>query len=297
VTADDNSAARPGTLAPGAPENREGAKVETRDSTAQSSLGAGVFEIKDEPPEFTIVTRDVSYPVPEDQKEIELGIYETWGVLKLLKEQGVFENEKHGSFSEFRTRLLQVARVGLTLEHVQTKLAAKALQQIRDEISTRKGAAIKLKYLTHLAIWATLGVVVGGALAFIPVLAGRIGAECAVCADVAKYGLVIVGSMAGAWMSVATTRHRIAFDEIPNFLEFKSEPPIRLLFVGLLAVTLALLVQHQVIRVDMAAVEFGKFLEDNGVALLLGVVSGISEKAVSVRIIERAVKAFTPSPS
>ena len=271
-------------------KKREADEAKKREAVTQTSQGAGAFEIKlsvDDDNEFNLEPKDLPGPIPEDQREIELGIYKAWGILKLLREQGVFAKDD-GSFNEFRRRLLEVARVGLAANHVKTILAAKALEQIRDEISVRKGVTIKLTYLVRLAGWAVLGVIVGGVVIFLskqglPGLAG--------------YGWVVIGSMAGAWMSVAASRRTVTFEEMPNFLGFYFEPLIRLWFVGLLATTFALFLQLGVLTLRISAVDFAEFPSKIGVALVLGVVAGISEKAVSVRIIERTRKLFTSGSS
>lgn len=281
-------------------------KAEERAAAARFTLGPGAFiikthkthpdEIKD-PEEFNISPRDdIADPIPEEQREIDHGIYEVWGVLKALRDQGVFQNDRK-TFYEFRGRLLQAAHAGLAANHVRTRLAAKALEQIRTEISLRKGITIKLNYLGRLALWAVLGVVVGvvlvrlsvpGQLPPVPELAKP------VMLALKGYGWVIIGAMAGAWMSVAATRRTVAFEEMPNFLRSRAEPCIRLVFVALLAVALALLLQEGVLTLKMGTVDFAEFPDKTRVALLLGLVAGISEKAVSVRVMERVRKVFTP---
>lgn len=266
------------------------------------SLTAGAFEIvlpsltgsspeeeaeNSDLEKFNLKPKDIPDPIPEDQRELNHGIYSTVGVLKLLKEQGVFSNDDH-SYREFLGRLLQAAKVGLAADHVKSKLAARALEQIRDEIVLRKGRTIQFRYLTKLLRWVTLGIVIGSLL----VLAASQGGS-----GLKGYGWVLMGSMAGAWMSVAATRREIAFEDLPNFLDSDVEPAIRLLFVGLLALALALFLQLELLSISIVNAQLSKFAESAGMALLLGLIAGIGEKAVSVRLIKRASEIVTPTRS
>jgi len=258
--------------------------------TEKPAPDEGVFEVEcdDQTGEIRLVVKDEPGPIPEEQREIANGIYSAWGVLKLLKEQGVFE-KNDTAFDEFRMRLCQVGRVGLAMKHVEIRQATDALQQIRKEISSRVGRNIKFRYLRTLAEWAAGGILVGLLVVGL--------ATQADLTRVAGYGWAIVGSMVGAWISVAATRRTIVFEEMPNFLDSKIEPFVRLLFVGFLTAAFALLIDLGVITLKVAAVDFSAFREDIGVALLLGVIAGLSEKAISLRVIDEAEKVISPGQS
>ena len=295
----------PGTAA--AEDSSEAVEAKRRESAILTSQVTGAFEIRTHDTHRNEVKDKIEFnikpkeefpgPIPEEQREINYGVYGTWGVLKLLREQGVFKDEDN-SFTEFRGRLLQVAEVGLAAKHVRTHLAAKALDQIREEISLRKGITIKLKYLSRLAGWALLGVAAGASLVYIAAkgIPGLYSPDPST-PGLKGYGWVVIGSMAGAWMSVASTRRKVAFEEMPDFLSSRFEPLIRLIFVGLLAASFALFLQHDLLTLKVSEVDFKNFSSEVGVALLLGLIAGISEKAVSVRIISRAQKALAPGSS
>lgn len=237
--------------------------------------------------EFNLKPRDTQDEIPEEQRTLSHGIYGAAGVLKLLNEQKVFDKDQ-ASLKEFRERLLQVAQVGLAASHVKSKLAATALDQIRDEIVLRKGRPVQFRYLLVLLQWAGLGAVVAGLVVA--------AAEIAV-AGLRGYGWVLMGSMAGAWMSVAAGRREISFEELPYFLDSFLEPIIRLVFVGLLAVTVALFLHLDVLSISFLQVDFSEFAGNVGVALLLGVVAGIGERTLSVRLVKRAQEVVTPTAS
>lgn len=220
----------------------------------------------------------VPEPLPDDQERISLAVYQTTNILKLLRANGAFANND-AAYHEFVTRIIQAARVGCTDAQVHPPLATAALEQIRTDIFRRKGIRIVYGYLMILAWWAFVGIVVGGVMVLLakfyePALAG--------------YGWVIIGSMIGAWISVAVSRREVSFDGIQDYIERRAEPFIRMLFVAVFASIFALFLQLKILSLAIGDVDLGSFAGSLGLALVLGVVLGIGEKALSVQLIDRA---------
>lgn len=239
----------------------------------------GVFEINNEEDlENYDIRPKGNVEVPETQREFHLRVYATRGVLKLLREQGVFENNE-AVLKEFQTRVLETARAGLTGD-VQLELAVAALEQVRKELVIRMGKQVVYRYLTRLASWGLGGVVVG--VLFVLASAYKL-APCLV-----GYGPVLIGAMAGAWLSVASGRRDVAFEDLPNFLGSKVEPAVRMAFVGLLALIVALFIELGAVTITVGNLAFVDFSKSTTAALLLGIIAGIGERALSVRIIQRA---------
>ena len=249
---------------------------------------AGVFEfvnnIKTDQFNLRPLDNRACGPIPEDQRKISREVYEARNILKLLEEQGAFYKD-HIAYEEFIARVVQAGEVGCVGQNVDTNLAASALEQIRADIVRRKGRHITYQYLRLLALCALGGAVIGALInlvaSFLPGLTG--------------YGWVIIGSMVGAWLSVAATRREISFDSIPDFLNYGYEPYIRMLFVGVLASMFALFLNLQVLSVTIGSADLAQFTENIGVALVVGLIAGISEKALSVQMIERARKVLPPA--
>ena len=82
-------------------------------------------------------------------------------------------------------------------------LAHRLVRKLGDGTAHR---AVYLK-LAFLAAWALGGVVIG----FVVVLAAKILAAKFLFSGLTGYGWVIMGSMAGAWLSLAATRREISF--------------------------------------------------------------------------------------
>ena len=242
-------------------------------------MAKGMYEIdrNTDDVSFNIKPKDAAGDIPDDQRQIHHGIYKAYNALKLLAEHKIIDRAE-GEFAEFRERLLEVAEVGLAAKNVKTREAAAALKDIQIDILTRKGKRVVYSYLFRLGYWALSGLGFGLIVYFL---------LKTYLVDTRGYGLVICGAMVGAWLSVAATRTRIELDAISEFLDYGREPIVRLVFVILLSVALALLLQEGLITIKIGSVDFADFKSKASVALILGVVIGVSEKALSLKFIER----------
>jgi len=248
----------------------------------------GAFALRDDPPEFKGDKFDLKPredrlgPIPEDQRKISHEVYAVRNTMKLLQKLAGMTDD---DYNEFIERVKQAARVGCTVSNVDTVLAATALEDIRGDIMRRYGRMIAFRYLLALAAWAVGGVLLG----FIVIGTSRwIGLEA-----LSGYGYLLVGSMVGAWLSVAASRWEIAFDGIQEFVDRSVEPRVRLLFVGSLAMAFGLFLQLGIIPVNVDNVSLTTFYEKPEWALFLGIIAGVGEKALSMQLLTRAKQVFT----
>jgi len=285
---------------PGAPQaprptpTPPGATVPPRNATDHppppTAPVAGAFSFADEKrdDQFNLKPRDDrSAPIPEDQRKISGEVYEARNILKLLQEQRAFK-KRDSAYHEFINRTVQAAYVGCVSPNVDTTLAAAALEQIRADIVRRKGRHIIYRYLLCLGSWAFGGIVAAAAIIIVSKLFSGL-------VSLTGYGWVIMGSMIGAWLSVAAGRREVSFDGIPDYLNYGYEPFIRMLFVGVLATVFALFLELKVLSVVVANFDLASFPTNAGLALAIGVVAGIGERALSVQLIARAQNVLSPA--
>jgi hypothetical protein len=135
----------------------------------------------------------------------------------------------------------------------------------------------------HYLGWLLLGVAVG-------VAAGLI-----IQVYFPGYGAVVAASMVGAWISVAASRREIALADLPQFIDSKGEPPIRLFFVGLVACAVALFVKTGLLSIVIGDLNLAEFPTKPEVAAVLGLVAGISERTISLQLIQKAQQAIPSS--
>jgi len=259
-------------------------------AAAADTKPAFEFENNDQTENFNLRLRaDLQSPIPDAQRKISHDVYEARNVLKLLKEQKAFGTPE--IYDEFLQRVRQAGEAGCVAPYVDTSLASGALEQIRADFVRRVGTPLVYRYLLFLAGWALGGAVLG----LIIVTIGYYRALPAI----EGYGWVVVGAMVGAWFSVAASRWQIAFETIPDYLDIYYEPFVRMLFVAIGAGAFALFLNLPVLTIKIGNTDFAGFTDPNsvGVAILLGLISGIGERALSVQLIERAQKILNPSAS
>lgn len=142
-------------------------------------------------------------------------------------------------------------------------------------------------YLAFFALWAAGGV----ALAIVGLFLARCFAS-----HMMGYGWLLIGTMGGAWFSTAARRWQIAFEDIQEFIDVVYEPVIRVVFVGVLALLLGLFLDVKLLSLKIGSVDLTEFPTNVRLALVLGAITGIGEKVISVQLLERA-KMILSSPS
>jgi hypothetical protein len=233
---------------------------------------------------YNISSLSADEPVPDDQARLQVAIYETRGILKLLREQGMLgkveEDPKRPEIAaEFSKRIEQVAKAGLVGQVAQVALATLALQSIRSELLARKGRKVIYLYLSRLAKAAATGVAFGFAM--------ELAVGCVVEPGMRGYGNVLMGAMVGGWLSAAANRRDVTLDQLPDFLASPAEPWIRMGFVGLLAWAAAAFVQKEILEISVGGADFATFPNSPKLAFCLGLVAGIGERALSIRLLNR----------
>jgi hypothetical protein len=221
--------------------------------------------------------------IPDDQLKISQDVYEARNVLKLLNEDNAI---KDSLFGEFIQRVTQAGFVGCVADNAYPVVASDALEQIRADIVRRAGTPLVYRYLRALAFLALVGSALGFVIAYNGINYSTV---------LKGYGCVLIGAMAGAWFSVAASRWQIAFDTIPDYPDTCLEPVIRMLFAALVAVAFALFLHLGIITIKIGNVDLATFTGSIKVALLVGFVAGIGQRALSVQLIDRAQKVLNPS--
>ena len=227
----------------------------------------GVFILEEDPTkekdQFDLKPKpDRTGPIPEDQRNVSREVYAARNTVKLLQDRRIFK--KNTEYDEFIERIKQAAKDGCTGLNVDTTLALGALADIRADVVRRRGRRVAFQYLLILALWAVGGVLLGGGVT----LLGQFWT------GLSGFGFVIMGSMIGAWLSVAASRWEIAFEGLQDFL------------VGLF-------LQLGVFNFKIGNADLTNFARNPSWAFALGVVAGIGERALSMQVLARSKEVLT----
>lgn len=198
---------------------------------------------------------------------------------------------------EYVNKLAGIARVGLQGPH--TALAALALTNLKAEFVAREAARIFNRYLWRLGAWS-IGFAVVFLIAYLIIRAGGCTDKdtCKPCAthcvswwDQHKtFLLVCVGASLGTWASFSVRQVNLTFEQLIAPEENVADPPLRIIFVVILALAACLLFWNDAINVKIGNLntEPGIFKTNGTVALLIGFFCGLSERALALAISGRA---------
>jgi len=96
------------------------------------------------------------------------------------------------------------------------------------------------------------------------------------------------GCMAGVWLSFGTRNVTMTFEELGILEKDRLSPAIRLIFAGLLTGVIGLLIATKAVVLQLGGLSTASFVEDYKVALLVGILCGISELALSSKVSQKA---------
>lgn len=195
--------------------------------------------------------------------------------------------------NEAAAKLTKLAQLGLVGPKPATPEAAAALQMFKLDVVNREAGRIKNDYMLLLGRWA-LGFGVACAIAFFvfdhwPNLPPP---------QIYRYRnvfLVLGGCMAGAWASFASRKVSLSFDDLAALEDDKLEPPLRLAFAGVLTTVLILVFCTGFANVVIGSFNGSRVLSSGSVAVLIGALAGLAEKALPAAIMQRATAFISAS--
>lgn len=220
---------------------------------------------------------------PADQQRLKNEIERTLSALRVL-----YVVSAGGKFDEAFAKLLSLAQVGLVGPSPSTSVAEAALESLKNEIVDREAGRVKNDYMIKLGKWA-LGFCIAGVVLYF--LSGTDWSPSQF-RDYRNFFLLWSGCMIGVWCSFAARKAVLTFFDLARIEEDRLDPPLRLIFSGLLTFILGLIFLTGFANVVVGTFEGTKFIQDGAVALLIGALSGIAEKALPVAILQRAQTVF-----
>lgn len=214
--------------------------------------------------------------IPADQHALRDRVDQTLVVLRSIYPAS------DPAFEGYFRQLLSLAQAGLVGKNAQPDLAERSLENLRNEVTQREAGRIKNTYMRTLGFRAlALGA---------PALALAYALHWSVTGTPAEAMFLTVwgGCMGGCWLSFGARKQTIGFDDLQVLERDRLEPLLRLSFAGLLAETLALLIAIGAIDVMIGNVTASAMTTSYKVALVVGILSGLSEQALPARLLQRA---------
>jgi hypothetical protein len=240
-----------------------------------------------------IIFEKMPGPVPADQLKFKAEVEDTLTTLQVIfQEKKIWKSGQSGKtpyqrqFEEYRGKLRSLAQVGLAGD-ADPDAGRQALKTLQLEILRREGPRIKNAYMKVLGTWAlTFGVLT--AVAYL--VARNNSSFSFLLSSFRNTFLVWTGTMIGTWLSFGLRRPILAFDDLGALESDMVEPAIRLVFTGLIAVTIAFIFYSGMVNVSVGGLSSANLFAHGSTALLIGILLGVSEQALPGTLTRRAAQ-------
>lgn len=227
---------------------------------------------------------------PPELLELRNRVDRTLGTLKLI-----YGMKRKRQFDEDFAKLLGLAQVGLAGERPAPREANAALDSLQWEVLGREGGRIKNAYMLLLGKWALGFAAVATILYFL--FDGYRSLPPPEIYDYRHVFLVYAGCMAGAWASFAARKVILTFSDLGALEDDNVDPPLRLIFTAILTTILVLTFTTGFADVRIGSFHASQVLASGGIAVLIGALSGLAEKALPAAIMMRASAFLSASQS
>jgi hypothetical protein len=235
---------------------------------------------------------DKSGPVPADQLKFKAEVEDTLTTLQVIFPDKNWQSEPSKKtpfqrrFEEYQSKLRSLAQVGLARD-ADPEAGRQALTTLQSEILRREGPRIKNAYMKKLGAWA-LAFAIVTAIAYLVV---RNNDNFSVLLSAFRNLLVVwTGTMIGTWLSFGLRRPTLAFTDLGALEADLVEPAIRLIFTGLIAITIALIFTGGMVNVVIGGLNSAALAAHGSTALLVGILLGVSEQALPGALTRRAAQ-------
>jgi hypothetical protein len=266
----------------GVPPTRQGAyKIRLPDSTAQSDKGIGWQEILFEG------TNEL-FPIPPDQLKLKADIETTMMTLKVIlpvkNEEPPPKTKTAIRYADYQIKLLGIAQTGLETP-ADPNSARQPLEALQADILLREGPRVKNSHMMSLGVAAAALAAVSAVVYW--VLRNNPQASHLLYAYRNLF-VLLTGTMIGTWLSFGLRRPKIVFKDLSALEEDMMEPVVRLIFTGLIAITIAFVFATEMVNVSIGGLNSARVLDSGKSALLIGMLLGVSELALPGVLTRRA---------
>src|SRR5262245_26735133 len=239
------------------PPTRQGAYIiRLPDSTAESDKGIGWQEIIFE------VTGKL-FPIPPDQLKLKADIETTMMTLKAIISDKNEEappkrmTARQQRYFAYQIKLLGIAQTGLQTP-ADPNSACQSLEALQADILLREGPRVKNSYMKSLGVAAAALAAISTVLYF--VLRNNPQASQVLYAYRNLF-VLLTGTMIGTWLSFGLRRPKIVFKDLSALEEDMMEPAVRLIFTGLIAITIAFVFATGMVNVTIGGLKTARLLD------------------------------------
>lgn len=195
--------------------------------------------------------------------------------------RAIFKNNE-SEYIKYSTRLLTLSQAGLVGENAQPDLGIEALEVLKNDIVNNVGPEVKNKYMIKLGkvalIFLIVCFIIGIVLMLTPV------------SYLNHYCIIWAGSMIGLWISFGVRKMEFSLDDFEKIEKDQMTPIIRVVFVGISSLILALMMNTGMLRVIIGDFDSVLISKNYECSLLIGIFSGLAETSLSKNLYNKAME-------
>ena len=219
-----------------------------------------------------------SESLPEEIKDLHKNIEKTSNVIKSLIYTTDATKEKYFN------KLLKLAQVAFISEKLNAlEIASNYLEVLKQEMLLVEGKRIKNVYMIRLGISAIIYLVIPWIIYLIINYLGYSPNNYFI------YALVWDGAMVGTWISFGARKFTITIEDLSSIEEDKMNILMRLPYIGLCSLIFLLFIKSGLFNITLGDSSIKDALLNNfEMQLLLGVIAGLLESKLGIKIYEKA---------
>jgi hypothetical protein len=234
-------------------------------------------------------------PPPKEQGELQV---ETENVLNAVQRLYILNGNPTQKFRRYFMRLFRVAQLGLESASASPDVAKAALAGIVRDLINDEAGRVKNGHLV------TLGKTV--LLFSVPLIVGYVLLSLMPSESLAwlrrlsisrqtaaHFFLLWQGCFVGVWLSYGIRTTNITLADLTTTDSDRLHPHIRLLFASLLTMLLGMLFVLEIVEVKLGSLVVTKISENAMLALVVGILCGISESSLPSYAAKRATALFS----
>ncbi|MDD9909690.1 MAG: hypothetical protein OXR62_08375 [Ahrensia sp.] len=193
----------------------------------------------------------------------------------------LFVNDQRKRY-EYCGALRSLAQTVFSREATLLELGNIGIDQLVNDIVTREGWRIKLDYLKKLGEWIAVSVVF--AMLIYLILEHWASFSAANTDRLQAFVVLYIGSQLGVFLSFGSRRTSFGLEELLEVAATNSEPVVRLVYTGMLAIAFGLIVSQGLLVLQFGSFNAKDFVDGFESALLVGLIMGLIEKTLSLRL-------------
>jgi hypothetical protein len=235
----------------------------------------------------------VESPPPDDQAALQSDIENVLSAAtRIYLDSDETRNEQR--FRRYYSRLFGLARVGLEGTEASTKLAKAALDKVAADLVDDEGQRVKTRNLVALAKYGAL-YSSPFAVAYVLLALGDVKPVNELLSSLgmdrrtmAHFMLLWIGCFVGVCLSYGVRTATFSLTDLTSTGSDRLLPQTRLVFIGTLTMLFGLLFVNGLVEVKVGSKAITDIASDPGVAMLLGILFGMSEAALPAAAAKKA---------